>query len=142
MNESTSTATTTTTTVATAQPVDTTPKPTGIGVVLKNITNWLEFYWWLPVSIIGIVLLAKFATFLTGRKPLDQGFDFVGIGIRVFICVVLIVLLSATKQAGLLGSWMTKEEQFILRQTHWQEGTFQHVKMIVIFLGFAWILLH
>ena len=89
-----------------AQPV---PVLTWSGTFLKHFQDWVELYAWAPLSILGIILFAEFASFLTGRKPLDQGFDFVGLGIKLSICVFLILLLSILRQA--LGVWPTKAEQ-------------------------------
>lgn len=111
--------------------------PTGWASVANHIQNWLEGYVWAPISILGIILFAKFATFLTGRKPLDQGYDFVGLGVKLSICVFLILLLSIAKQA--LDVWPTKAEQVQhVKHLIWA----QRIMTIVLSIVFAWIINH
>lgn len=104
--------------------------------VLNHIQQWAEAYWWIPISLLGVVLFSKFSFFLTQRKPLDNGFDWPGLGQKFFVCVLLILLLSIRKEAG--GVWLTKQEQIENPQLAWKEAATQTIMAII----FAYLLTH
>lgn len=141
-DQPTSTSTTTTTTTgAPTVAVDPTktppPQPTGFAAITNHIQQWTELYGWVPLSLLGIILFAKFSTFLLGRKPLDQGYDFVGLGFKLSICVFLILLLSITRQAT--GVWVTKAEQVMhIKHLIWA----QRAKTVAMAIIFTYIILH
>lgn len=120
-------------------PIPATPPPapkTGLAAVRLHISQWTELYGWVPLSLLGIWLFAKFATFLLGRKPLDQGYDFVGLGFKLSICVFLILLLSITRQAT--GVWVSKAEQVLhIKHLIWA----QRAKTIAMAIIFTYIIL-
>lgn len=78
--------------------------------LFKHLGAWAEAYVWAPLAIVSVALFAKYSYFLTGRRPLDNGFDYVGLGDKTIICVILIMLLSITRQAS--GTWFTKDELY------------------------------
>jgi hypothetical protein len=110
--------------------------------ILSHFTSWPELYVGLPLAVLGMVALFHFSHMLLGRKPLDEGYDFVGLGFRFLTCFGLILLISFAKQSQLIGTWLTREEQLFLLKTHWTEGVFQKVKMVVFAIIFAVILIH
>ena len=108
-----------------------TPASTGLAAIKDHLFNWAELYGWVPLSLLGIILFAKFSTFLLGRKPLDQGYDFVGLGFKLSICVFLILLLSITRQAT--GVWVTKAKQVMhIKHLIWAQRA-KTVAMAIIF---------
>lgn len=104
--------------------------------ILNHIQNWAEAYWWIPISLVAVVLFSKFSFFLTQRKPLDNGFDWPGLGQKFFVCVLLILLLSIRKEAG--GIWLTKAEQIENPHLAWKEAATQTIMAII----FTYIMTH
>jgi hypothetical protein len=106
----------------------------GIANLKQHFQHWAEGYWWLPVSLLFVIVMARFHYLLTGRLPLENGFDWTGVGQKFFVCILLILLLSIRKEAG--GVWMTKEEQIQSPSLAWKEAVVQ----IVMACLFAYII--
>lgn len=89
-----------------------------------------------------MICLFHFSHFLLQRKPLDEGYDFVGLGFRALTCIFFIIVLSVAKQSQLLGTWLTKEEQLVILKAHWTAPVFANLKTIAFACLLAYILLH
>lgn len=109
---------------------------TGTKKVVRHFVNWLELYWWLPLSIVAVIGAAKFVMFMVGRRPMESPEWIVGLSFRVVACVVAIVLTSVYKQQ--IGLWISKEEQ----KLHIPLAIANKVETVVIVLAFIYVLLH
>jgi hypothetical protein len=101
-----------------------------------HLFNWLEAYLWIPLAILSIPLLSYFAYFLTGRSPRESLDWLPEFGFRILQCVVVIVLVSVSRQAT--GIWMTKEEQIANPKL----AMMQRVSSLTLFILWAYILTH
>lgn len=77
--------------------------------VWNNLYNWLEGYFWLPLSLLLIIGAAKYVHFLTGRPSVESPDWIVGFSYRFVACIAVILLCSIMREAT--GIWLTKEEQ-------------------------------
>lgn len=77
--------------------------------VVKNLRNWLEGYFWMPVALILVYLATKYVYFLTGRPSIESPEWITGFAYRFVACIAVVLLCSITREAT--GVWLNKEEQ-------------------------------
>lgn len=104
--------------------------------IVANLRNWLEGYFWLPVSLLLCYGALVYARFLSGRPSIESPDWIVGFSYRFVACVAVVLLCSITREAT--GIWLTKDEQkanVILACGQ---------KLVTCFFGalFAYMLLH
>lgn len=101
-----------------------------------HLTNWLEVYLWVPVSLLGIFGAAELSYFLTGRRPVENADWLIDYSSKAVQCVAIIALTSIAKEA--LGHWMTMEE----RKKHPGLAVLNTFATLVTFLTVTYIFTH
>lgn len=104
--------------------------------VVNHLSNWLEVYLWVPVTLIGIFGAAQLSYFLTGRRPAENADFLVDYSAKAVQCVAIIALTSIAKEA--LGHWMTQAE----RAKHPFLAVVNTFATLITFLAVAYIFLH
>jgi hypothetical protein len=78
--------------------------------IFQHMYNWLEVYWWLPMSLLCVWLSVEFHFLMTGRPTGEDPYDWItGFAPQVVKSIIAIALVSISKEA--FGSWLTKEEK-------------------------------
>jgi hypothetical protein len=102
-----------------------------------HILAWLEVYFWIPASIGAVLLALYFAKYLQHGHPVEESASWIyDLATRLVPCIVLVVLLSITRQAT--GVWLTKEEQM----DHPWIATLQTLKTCFFAAAFIYLLSH
>lgn len=102
--------------------------------LVANVENWVEVYFWVPVSFLSIYFLSLSAYWLSGRAPRINLDWMPELGVNLFKCICAIVLTSVIKQA--LWGWIPLHEKF-------ENTTFALVRQafeVIVFLSFLWVL--
>lgn len=79
-----------------------------LGALWDHIKDWLEVYWWLPLSILGICVAAKLVYLFTGRASIEDPDAIVGYALRIVGVVCAVIAATVTHQQT--SAWLTKEE--------------------------------
>jgi hypothetical protein len=110
---------------------------TALKAIAAHVSDWLEAYFWIPASIIGVVLALIFARYLQHGHPIQETASWIyDLATRLVLCVLVIVLVSVTRQAT--GIWLTREEQ---KQNFWL-AVLQALKSCFFAALFAYLLSH
>ena len=102
----------------------------------SHIKNWAVEYSLVPLSVLSVILLAKFAYYLSGRTPRENADALVGFGFRILDIAAIIIALSLTKEA--LGHWYAKEEVMADPKIAWPGA----ITTIAFGIIFAYLLSH
>jgi hypothetical protein len=116
--------------------VITPPPATGYKAVIKHFRDWLEAYFWLPLSLFSIYGAAKFAYLLTGRAPTEGADWIVEFAQRAVVVVLVIFFVSVSREQT--GFWLSKEESL----AHPYHATLQLVSKMFMMGLFTYIFLH
>ncbi len=105
--------------------------------IWANITNWLEIYFWLPMSLFFVWAAIELHYYMTGRATGEDSWEFVvGMAPRFVAIILSIGLVSVSKEA--FGSWLTRDQKLA-------NPIFASISAIVsasLCVFFAWLLSH
>jgi hypothetical protein len=102
--------------------------------LLQNVENWVEVYFWVPVSFLSIYFMALAAYYLSGRAPRMNLDWFPELGANLFKIVCAIALTSVAKQAW--WGWMTMDEKI----ENVGYAGFRMIVEVSVFFTLLWVL--
>lgn len=78
--------------------------------IWEHLTNWLETYFFLPLSLLFIWLAVELHWLATGRPAADDPWAWIiDFAPRLVQAILAITLVSISREA--FGSWLSKEEK-------------------------------
>ncbi len=77
--------------------------------IWSNLKNWKVEYSLVPLSVLLVILIIRFSTYLNnGRAPTENADALVGFSFRILDIATIIFALSILKEA--VAHWWTKDE--------------------------------
>lgn len=105
--------------------------------ILDHISNWLELYFWLPLSLFFVWASVELHYLMVGRPTGEDVWDWLpGMAPRFVAIILAIGLVSVSKEA--FGVWLTKEQKL-------SSPIFAAVSAVIsaaLCVFFAWMLSH
>jgi hypothetical protein len=107
----------------------------------RHIRDWLEAYFWLPLSLGAVVGAAALYQFLVGRPVMENPVWLVGYAEKLVQLFLLLVFTTINKQqTG--GAWLDKLQKLDLMQRHPAYAVAEALKTPFYFVAAIYVLLH
>lgn len=109
--------------------------------LLKHLRNWLEAYFWLPLSLAGVIGAAAIYNHIVGAPVSENPIWLVGYAEKLVQLFLLLVVATVIKQqTG--GAWLTKDEKLRLMFVNRPYSVAETLKTPFYFAVACYVLLH